>query len=224
MFLPPVQRLHLVRNLVELDREVAENDVFIAQQQLENQNRRRRRRYWVRPWLLRRPLLGQYERLMSELRDEDMAAFMNFVRLEPAMFQELLVRLSPRISKQDTWYRKALEPGLKVAITLRHLATGDSYKSLMYGFRVADNTISLIVREVCQAIIDEYAEEVIACPTTPQEWQPIADQFGTRWQFHHAVGALDGKHIAIRCPKNGGSLYYNYKGLPFHSLDGTGGC
>ena len=97
-----------------------------------------------------------------------------------------------------------------------YLATGQSYKSLMYGFRVPHNTISIIVREVCQAIIDEYTNEVIKTPTTEHEWLEVAEEFSTRWNFHHALGALDGKHIAIRCPKNSGSLYCNYKG--FYSI------
>jgi hypothetical protein len=43
---------------------------------------------------------------------------------------------------------------------------GDNYPSLSYNFRVAPNTISLIINEVCDAIKAEFAAEVIQCPTT----------------------------------------------------------
>ena len=33
--------------------------------------RRKRRRFWVRSWLLRRPQVGYYERLLNELLVED---------------------------------------------------------------------------------------------------------------------------------------------------------
>ena len=69
--------------------------------------RMRRKRFWVRPWLLRRPQMGQYERLMNELLIEDGTHYKNFVRMQPAMFQELLAKVGPRITKQDTFWRKA---------------------------------------------------------------------------------------------------------------------
>ncbi len=75
----------------------------------------------------RQTLYGQYERLMGELELEDPAVFKNFDRVEPAIFRELLNRLGLAISKKDTFYRKALHPGLRLAITLRFLATGDIY-------------------------------------------------------------------------------------------------
>ena len=175
--------------------------------------RRRRRQMWVRPWLLRRPLYGQYEKLMAELTAEDVGGFKNFMRMEPDLFHEVLARVGPRITKQDTFWRRALEPGLKLAITLRYLGTGNSYMSLQYGFRVAFNTISILVIEVCQAIIDEYSAEVMQCPVTPEAWKEVANGFYNRWNFPHCVGAIDGKHVAIRCPAKSGSLFYNYKGF-----------
>ena len=100
---------------------------------------------------------------------------------------------------------------MKVAITLRFLATGHSYKSLSYGFRVAPNTIVSIVPEVCQAIYDEYHEDAIKCPSTPEEWKEVAKGFSEKWNFHHVCGALDGKHVRILAPPGSGSVYYNYK-------------
>nr|CAI5867144.1 unnamed protein product [Callosobruchus analis] len=50
--------------------------------------------------------------------------------------------------------RKPITPGERLAVTLRYLATGDSYKSLMYLFRIPQTTIARIIPECCDAIYD----------------------------------------------------------------------
>ena len=139
-----------------------------------------------------------------------MVAFRNFTRLSPQMFLDLVERLTPRLHKEDTWYRDSLEVGLKVAITFKHFATGDNYKFIMYLFYVPHNTIPILVREVCQVIWDEYGDEVVSNPTTAEGWKEIAASYSSQWNFHHVLGAWDGKHIRIRCPANGESQFYNY--------------
>ena len=50
------------------------------------------------------------------------------------------------------------------------------------------------------------------CPIDPEDWTKIEQRFRNRWIVANAVGALDGKHIAIKKPKKLGSEYFNYKG------------
>lgn len=193
----------------------------IIRQNGENDKRKHKkkpaaRRWWVRPFIARRPQFGHYEHLMKELATDDPEAFRNFQRISTVLFKELLRRIGPRIEKEDTFYRDSLPAGLKLGLTLRYLATGNSYKTLEYAFRVGNNTISKFVPEVCEAIIDELLEECLYCPNTPDGWLEISEKFGQKWQMWNVIGALDGKHIAIKCPPRSGSLFYNYKG--FHSI------
>ncbi|XP_063960239.1 putative nuclease HARBI1 [Lytechinus pictus] len=183
---------------------------------VQEKTKKIQRRFWTRPWLLRRPTYGHYETLMAELAGEDLDGFRNFLRIDSGIFQELLSRVGPRIEKQDTFMRKALSAGLRLAITLRFLATGDSYQSLEYNFRVAKCSICRIVPETCKAIIAELAPEVCCLPSKPAKWMSVSKGFSERWNFHNVIGALDGKHIAVKCPTNAGSVYYNYKG--YHSV------
>jgi hypothetical protein len=106
-----------------------------------------------------------------------------------------------------------LDPELKLAITLRFLATGNSYQSLAFSFRVVHNTISVFVPQVCAAVVDEYRDEVFRTPSNPAEWRKVADLYGRRWNLPHCCGALEGKHIALKQPRRTGTLYYNYKGF-----------
>ena len=48
-------------------------------------------------------------------------------------------------------------------------------------------------------------------PSSRKRWEKLAEDFESKWQFPHAVGAMDGKHINIRAPPNSGSEYFNYK-------------
>ena len=61
---------------------------------------RRLRRFGVRPWIGRRHEFGQYHNLMAELEREHHGDFTNYMRMDPAMFHELLQRLSLRLMKE----------------------------------------------------------------------------------------------------------------------------
>ena len=120
--------------------------------------------------------------------------------MEPEMFRDMVDRVVPCIEKSQEG-RPLVWQGLKLAITFRFLSTGNSYHSLAFNFRVAHNTISQFVPEVCDAIVMEFEDDVFVTPSIPNSWKEVADNFGKRWNFYHACGALAGKHRAIKKPE-----------------------
>lgn len=46
---------------------------------------------------------------------------------------------------------------------------------------------------------------------TKQNWVDVSNKFFSTWNMPNCLGAIDGKHIKLKCPPNAGSLYYNYK-------------
>lgn len=95
-------------------------------------------------------------------------------------------------------------------LCFRYLASGDSYKSLGYSFRMRDRTVAKIVNEVSVAIWKTMQQIYIPQPTEAI-WKSIANDFESRWNFPHCVGVIDGKHVVIKKPNNSGSSYFNYK-------------
>ena len=79
-----------------------------------------------------------------------------------------------------------------------------------------NNEQRLHMLRLSQSNMNEYGDEVVSNPTTAEGWKEIAASYSSRWNFHYVLGALDGKHIRIRCPANGGSQFLNFKG--YHSI------
>ena len=115
------------------------------------QRPRRRHNMWVRPWLLQREERGAYHNIMAELYPTDIPGFTNFMRMTPEFFEMIKTRLEPRLARQATNYRAPISVREKLALTIRYLATGESYTSLFCQFRVGRSTISKFLPEVCRA-------------------------------------------------------------------------
>ena len=177
------------------------------------------RQYWVRRDFVAKQRLQSshyYALLLTNMGADDAQGhkiFFNYKWIKMETFTYLVQLVQPRIRRQDTMMRDAPTPGLKLACTLRYLATGDSFHSLGYAFHVAHNTVSKFIPEVCSALVDTLNAEAFPPMLHTDDWLTIALRFERQWNMPQCLGALDGKHIRILPPPASGTHYYNYKGF-----------
>ena len=81
-----------------------------------------------------------------------------FLRMTPQIFDELL-ELVEDITKENTRFRDAIAAKIKLAITIKFLATGMSYSEFAYQFIVHKSMMAKFAPEVCEVIYDRLKED-----------------------------------------------------------------
>lgn len=158
--------------------------------------RSKRRRVWVNPINRDREkygILPIYPRLVDDVEE-----FYVYTKMTPDIFDDLCAIVSPEIRKMDTNFREAIPPRERLLMTLRYLASGDSFRSLSYQFRVGTSTIRKIVYETCEAIWKRcHATEIPQLQNA--DLKASGADFQRRWNFPNCMGCIVGKKIRISC-------------------------
>ena len=92
-------------------------------------------------------------------------------------FDHLLDLVTPHIKKQDTNMREAVEPGLKLAVTLHHLAEGASHCSIAAHYRLGRSTVSQIIYDTCEALYTVLQPVYMPVPSSADDWKKISSEY-----------------------------------------------
>ena len=174
------------------------------------------KRFWIRECLKKREKYGQFHTLFSELRLSDREYFFRYIGMSPECFEHYLTLVPPYIQKKTCRSRDPISPAERLVMTLRYLATCDSQQSQSFNFGIGKSTICHIIQETCIGIWNALRDVYLKSPSSSSVWEGIAIEMFEEWNFPHCIGALDGKHVLIVCPPNGGSQYFSYK--EYHSI------
>jgi len=83
---------------------------------LRKRQRIKKKRLWVRPINVRRPLFGDFQHLFQELKEDD-TMFFKYTRMNLSTFNKLLDILRPHLEKRN-W--RALSAEQRLIIMLRY--------------------------------------------------------------------------------------------------------
>ena len=97
----------------------------------------------TRNWIRRRGSHGYFNNIIQELKIEDGTGFRNMFRMTESDFDKILQhigkQISPEVKPHGTCPILAEE---RLALTLRYLATGETFRSLELQFRISVRAIS----------------------------------------------------------------------------------
>lgn len=163
--------------------------LFLFTWKIRKKKRKKRRSIWVNEWINRRfEGKGGPSLVHNELRIQYSYSFKNYLRIDEECFDIVLSKIEGKFNYQDTQFRQCIRQ------INCYLATGDSFQSLSYNFRLVRSTICKIVPEVLKSICECMQDENIKLPVTTNEWNEVEQIFINKLNFLNCCGAIDGKH------------------------------
>ena len=127
----------------------------------------------------------QYYALMPLLLNGDNEAFRSLMRITPELWQHIMGRVATRIQKQD---RSSLELGLKLAVMLRYLVMGETFRSFTLSYRVSQCSIMQFLPKVCEHIFKMFRPKVMPIPHDASGWRRIAEASVKKWIMPYCLG------------------------------------
>ncbi|XP_069830966.1 uncharacterized protein [Dendropsophus ebraccatus] len=183
--------------------------LLARRRKLRRQEAARQKRLWIHPVIRMKQEKGHFAMLYADLR-RCPGKFQEFIKMSTSAFDGLLDLMRPMLTMQQTLLRRCISPEQRLLITLRFLATGETYSSLHQLFHVGKSTISGIIRTTCELIYQNLRTSVMP-PHTEETWLQIAEGFKNEASFPNCIGAVDGRHLRVHQPPHSGSKSFNNK-------------
>uniref|UniRef100_A0A8C6NS72 DDE Tnp4 domain-containing protein n=1 Tax=Nothobranchius furzeri TaxID=105023 RepID=A0A8C6NS72_NOTFU len=132
---------------------------------------------------------------------------MKYFRMSAEQMDHILSLIGPDLTKQNTNFRESIEAKQRLAVTLRFLATGETFSSLAFQYRLGKSTVANSVHMTCRAIEKRMKRSQFTL-FSEEMWRDVASAFWKEWNFPNCIGAIDGKHITIAAPPHSGNAHY----------------
>ena len=173
----------------------------------EIRRRRRNRRGHPYFWVLPRPADSWFDIHYNDPRIPD-EYFRKQLRMRRATFRLLLDVLRPYITRQNTRFRRCIEPEKVLAIGLTRLAHGGTYVSIGPGFNVGTTTVIEAVEDVVTGLVS-IKHDYIKFPETEAQVVETRETFEELSDLPNVAGAIDCTHVTIKAPTDSRVDYFS---------------
>ena len=101
-------------------------------------------------------------------------------------FEVKLAQIYDLISPQERLGEtNPIECNERLALTLRYLATSESFQSLSFQYRISLYALLYIVKSCCNAIVESVASAFVKVSSTKAEWLDILRKLEERCRSSH---------------------------------------